>query len=254
LFKGLLRWTGRRGVLVRAGLDRSVQLMVGSAAVSEHLLRSFQELGIEIHNAYGLTEAPLVTLNRAGSNQLGTVRQPLPETKIAIAADGEVLVQGPQVTSGYAGEGVDQPLRDGWLLTGDLGHRTEVGDLVIEGRRKEIIATSYGKKIQTARVEELLRQIPGVAEAMVVGEARPFCTALLWTDAEGIPSAAIAGGVEQANSQLSHAEQLKRWTVLPNDLSIERGDLTPNLKLKRVAVARRFEHVIEGLYAEARAA
>jgi long-chain acyl-CoA synthetase len=254
LLKSLLRRVARRGVLGRAGLDRALQLIAGSAAVSQHLLRSFRDLGVEIHNAYGLTEAPLVTLNRVGSNHLGTVGQPLPRTEIAIAADGEVLVRGPQVTSGYAGHAVDQPLADGWLQTGDLGHLNSAGDLVIEGRKKEIIATSYGKKVQIARMEELLRQIPDVTEAMVIGEARPFCTALLWTDLEPMPLPAIERGVEGANAQLSHAEQVKRWAVLPNDLSIERGDLTPNLKLKRAAVAQRLERVIEGLYGEARAA
>jgi long-chain acyl-CoA synthetase len=247
LRKNLLRLVLRQAVLRKAGFDHCSQVIVGSAAVPEALLESFRELGIEIHNAYGLTEAPLVTLNRPGANRLGTVGEPLPDTQLAIASDGEVLVRGPQVMRGYFGPDLEQPFVDGWLLTGDLGRLTAEGSLVIDGRKKEIIATSYGKKVQPARVETLLRQIPEVTEAMLVGEGRPYCAALLWT-AAGESTESISLGVESVNSQLSHAEQIKRWTVLPDDLSIERGDLTPNLKLKRGAVARRFGGVVQRLY------
>ena len=149
---------------------------------SENLLLNFRELGIEIHNAYGLTEAPLVTLNRAGANHIGTVGTPLPRTQVRIAEDGEVLVQGPQVTAGYFEEGAPSPVQDGWLHTGDLGRLTEEGYLVLEGRKKELFKTSYGKYVQPAKVEALLRDIPGIAEAMLVGEGRPYCVALLWLD------------------------------------------------------------------------
>ncbi len=247
-WKSLLRIVVRRGVLRKAGLDRCVQLMVGSAPVAESLLRSFHELGMEIHVAYGLTEAPLVTINRVGANHLGTVGQPLPRTRIAIAEDGEILVRGPQVMRGYRG-GVEQPFADGWLQTGDLGEMTPDGDLIINGRKKELIATAYGKKVFPARIEGLLRQIPGVTEAILIGEARPYCSALLWSTA-GAPPAAIGRGVEIVNTGLSHAEQVKQWKVLPDDLSIERGDLTPSLKLKRSAVTARFASEIEELYAE----
>jgi hypothetical protein len=241
----------RRFVLRRAGLDRCVQLLVGSAPTSEALLRAFHELGIEIHNAYGLTEAPLVTLNRLGANRIGTAGTPLPETEVCLAEDGEILVRGPQVTPGYCDEGVEQPFRDGRLLTGDLGHLTPEGSLVIEGRKKEVIATSYGKKIQPAKVEALLREIPGVAEAMLVGDCRPYCVALLWTDGDPGDETlreTIGRAVEAANSRLSHPEQVKRWALLANDLSIEGGDLTANLKLKRQAILRRFQQVVEQLY------
>ncbi|HLZ28099.1 MAG TPA: hypothetical protein VKV73_12345 [Chloroflexota bacterium] len=143
---------------------------------------------------------------------------------------------------------MDQPFRDGWLLTGDLGHVTPEGYLVIHGRKKELIATAYGKKVYPDRVEALLRQIPDVTEAMLVGEGRPYCSAVLWTRT-GAASDRIAQGVEHVNAQLSHAEQVKRWLVLADDLSIERGDLTPNLKLKRSAVAARYAAEIQTLYA-----
>ena len=247
----LLRWQTLR----KAGLDRCAQLMAGSAPCGEGLLQNFRELGIEIHNAYGLTEAPLVTLNRLGANRLGTVGEPLPQTEIRVAEDGEVLVRGPQVMAGYFGEQAggetDQPFRDGWLLTGDLGCLSPEGSLVLKGRKKELIKTSYGKYVQPAKVESLLREIPGVAEAMLVGEERPYCVALLWIQGKALDADAgqrIDRLVGQVNHGLSHPEQVKRWAVLANDLSIEAGDLTANLKLKRQAIARRLEDVLEGLY------
>jgi long-chain acyl-CoA synthetase len=229
---------------------------VGSAVASEKLLENFRELGIEIHNAYGLTEAPLVTLNRAGANHIGTVGTPLSHTRVRLAEDGEVLVQGPQVTAGYFEEGAASPVRDGWLHTGDLGRLTEDGYLVLQGRKKELFKTSYGKYIQPAKVEALLRDIPGVAEAMLVGEGRPYCTALLWLadpDRPPMPET-IAQSIRELSQALSHPEQVKRWAVLRNDLSLERGDMTANLKLKRQVVAARSRGLIEALYAESLAA
>jgi long-chain acyl-CoA synthetase len=247
----LLRWQ----TLKKAGLDRCAQLMVGSAPCGEGLLQNFRELGIEIHNAYGLTEAPLVTLNRLGANRLGTVGEPLPQTEIRVADDGEVLVRGPQVMAGYfddqAGGETVQPFRDGWLQTGDLGYLSPEGSLILKGRKKELFKTSYGKYVQPAKVESLLREIPGVAEAMLVGDQRPYCVALLWVQAKALDAGAgqlIDRLVGQVNRGLSHPEQVKRWVVLVNDLSIEAGDLTANLKLKRQAIARRLEGVLEGLY------
>lgn len=241
-----LRPALRRAVLRRAGLDRCAQLIAGSAPVDDQLLTSFRELGVEIHNAYGLTEAPLVALNRLGRNRIGTVGEPLPETRIRIAGDGEVLVRGPQVTAGYVDEDV-QPVRDGWLSTGDLGHATDDGWLVLDGRKKDLLKTAYGKYLQPSKIEVMLRRIPGVTEAMVVGEGRSFCAALLWVEGS-CDATMIDAAVIDANRRLSHPEQVKRWAVLPNDLSIEGGDLTANLKLKRHRVEARFRGVIDSLY------
>jgi long-chain acyl-CoA synthetase len=246
--RAMLRPLVRRAMLRRAGLDRCAQLIAGSAPVDDELLGSFRELGVEIHDAYGLTEAPLVALNRLGRNRIGTVGELLPETTIRVADDGEVLVRGPQVTVGYVDED-EQPVHDGWLSTGDLGRVTDDGWLIIDGRKKDLLKTAYGKYLQPSKIEALLRRIPGVAEAMIVGESRPFCAALLWVDPEH-DTAAIDAGVREANSRLSHPEQVKRWTTLPNDLSIEGGELTANLKLKRRRVEARFREVIGSLYEE----
>jgi long-chain acyl-CoA synthetase len=250
--KNVLRPLLRRSILGRLGLRSAAQLAIGSAVAGESLLLNFRELGIEIHNAYGLTEAPLVTLNRAGANHIGTVGAPLPCTDVRIAEDGEVLVRGPQVTTGYFEADTPSPVQDGWLHTGDLGRLTADG-LVLEGRKKELFKTSYGKYVQPAKVEALLRDIPGVAEAMLVGEGRPFCVALLWLAGAGrsLAPATIGQAIQQISRGLSHPEQVKRWAVLANDLSVERGDLTANLKLKRGAVGARLQGLIEALYAEA---
>ena len=252
LLRPLLRWT----VLGKLGLRAAAQLFVGSAVAGVDMLLHFRELGIEIYNTYGLTEAPLVTFNRLGANRIGTVGTPLPHTQVRIAEDGEVLVQGPQITAGYFEEEAASPVQDGWLHTGDLGRLTEEGYLVLEGRKKELFKTSYGKYVQPAKVEAMLRDIPGIAETMLVGEGRPYCVALLWLiDPDHAPTAtALAQAIAELSRGLSHPEQVKRWAVLRNDLSLERGDLTANLKLKRQAVAARSQGLIEALYAESPAA
>ncbi|HEX6234154.1 MAG TPA: AMP-binding protein [Jiangellaceae bacterium] len=248
--KRLLRPVVRRRLLRRAGLDRCSQLLVGSAPVGEPLLRAFRDLGIEIHDAYGLTEAPLVTLNRSGHNRIGTAGEPLPDTRLRIADDGEILVRGPQVMLGYAGEGTAQPFEDGWLRTGDIGHLTADGALVIDGRKKELLKTAYGKYLNPAKVESMLRAIPDVTEAMVMGEGRPFCTALVWTDPplthDGVSAIDVA--IEDVNRQLSRPEQVRRWAIEEYDLSVAGGELTPNLKLKRAKIAERYAATIESLY------
>ncbi|HET6813026.1 MAG TPA: AMP-binding protein [Actinomycetota bacterium] len=242
----------RRTLLRRAGLDRCAQLAVGSAPASPDLLGRLHELGVEVHDAYGLSEAPLVTLNRLGRNRIGTVGEPLPETSVRIAADGEVLVRGPQVTAGYVDAGVAQPFQDGWLATGDLGHRTADGFLVIDGRKKELIKTAYGKYLHPARLEALLRELPGVTEAMVVGEGRPYCAALLWTETPAGPlRAELERAMAAVNAHLEQPEQVRRWAVLPDDLSVEGGELTTNLKLRRTVVAERLGDVIASLYDQA---
>ncbi|MCX6649030.1 MAG: AMP-binding protein [Candidatus Bathyarchaeota archaeon] len=250
VIRSLLRPIIRRTILSRAGLDRCGQLIVGSAPVSEALLRGYEELGVDIHDAYGLTEAPLVTMNLPGRNRVGTVGEPLPETQVKIEEDGEILVKGPQVTLGYLDPKATPPFREGYLSTGDLG-RLEDGYLVVNGRKKELIKTSYGKYVQPAKIEAMLREIRDVEEAMIVGEGCPYCVALIWIK-KGIDRAKVLASMDQAisevNKRLSHPEQVKRWATLENDLSISRGDLTANLKLKRSAITMRFGDVIEGLY------
>jgi long-chain acyl-CoA synthetase len=246
----MIRSILRRAVLKKAGLNRCVQLVVGSASMSESLLQNFRDLGIEIYNGYGLTEAPMVTLNKLGANRLDTVGEPLPDTAITIAEDGEIMIKGPQVARGYLNGNACTHFNDGWLPTGDLGYLTADNSLVLHGRKKDIIVTSYGKNIHPTKIEAMLKGIPDVTEAMVIGDSRPFCIALLWVsdgfDQEQISR--IEQAIKHINKQLSHPEQVKRWAILKNELSIEQGDMTASLKLKRGEVARRFSVTIDSLY------
>jgi long-chain acyl-CoA synthetase len=249
IVKNMLRKILRRTILKQTGLDACAQLIVGSAPISIDLLMSYQELGIQIHNAYGLTEAPLVTINRLGSNRLGTVGEPLPATDVKILDDGEVAVRGPQVTSGYFNDKTRNDLlfQDNWLLTGDYGYITTDGSLVITGRKKELIVNSYGKSISPLKIEGMLKHIDGVSEVMVVGDEKPYCISLIWVD-EDIDPDEISISIKDINSKLSNPEKIKRWAILKNDLSIENGDLTANLKLKRENILKRHQDLLKLIY------
>ncbi len=235
-----------------AGIDRCAQLIVGSAPVSAGLLENFRAIGIEIHNAYGLTEAPLITLNRFMANRPDTVGELLPDTRVRIADDGEILVSGPQVMKEYYQDKGESPFEEGWLHTGDLGLLTDENYLVITGRKKEVSINSYGKNINTAKVELMLREATGINHVMVCSDNKPYCTALLWGCPADDPAvvAAIESGIQKVNRQLSHPEQVKKWSILADNLSIEGGDLTANLKMKRSAIASKYAEVIEALYSK----
>ncbi|MCR5820453.1 MAG: AMP-binding protein [Bacteroidaceae bacterium] len=234
----------RFAVLRKAGLDKCSQLLVGSAPVSEELLLHFRALGIEIHNAYGQTEAPLITLNRLGHNVIHSIGTPLPDTFVTVAPDGELFVRGPQVALGYYRLQTDT-FRDGVLHTGDLGRIGSDGSIYISGRKKDMLITSYGKNINCTKIEQLLCDIPCVEQAVLVGEQRPFCTALLWTNGD---ADTLADDIERMNRNLSHPEQVKRFLTVETPLTISRGELTPNLKVKRNIVLEHYQKVIESLY------
>ncbi len=243
----------RRAVLRKAGLDRCRQLLVGSAPIGMDLLESFRSLGIEIHNAFGVTEAPLITLSRLGANELGSVGALLPDTEAHIGDDGQVYVRGPQVTRGYDGSTEPATDADGWFCTGDLASWSAEGNLVLNGRKKEILVTSYGKNIAPQKIEVLLKGIDGVSEAMVVADGKPFTTALIWLEADdaavgSFDFEALDTAVRQVNAQLSHPEQVKRWIVAARPLSVANGELTPNLKVRRTVVAQTRAELVEALY------
>ncbi|MBQ9004069.1 MAG: AMP-binding protein [Eggerthellaceae bacterium] len=261
--KRLLAVPLRYVILRRAGLDRCRQLIVGSAPIGGELLDSFRSLGVEIHNAFGVTEAPLITLSRLGENELGSVGRLLPETEARIGDDGQVYIRGPQVTRAYDGATEPAVDADGWFCTGDMGSWSAAGNLQLNGRAKEILVTSYGKNIAPQKIEVLLKGIDGVSEAMVVADARPFTTALLWlendvaSDGAAIGSAAIGSvfdfaalddAVRRINEQLSHPEQVKRWIVAARPLTVAAGELTPNLKVRRNVVADTRAELVDALY------
>ena len=234
----------RKGVLRKAGIDRCKQLIVGSAPVSETLLRNFRTLGIEIHNAYGQTEAPLISMNRMGDNVIPTVGTPLPETAVRVVPDGELIVEGPQVTPGYYRLEAEN-IRNGVLQTGDLGSVQDNGHIILYGRKKDFIVTAYGKNVSIPKLEEKLKDIPGVAEAMLIGEGRPYCAALLWLDR---PVPDLGGCIERINAELSRPERIRGYRVASSPLSVQAGELTPNLKLKRANIEAHFAREIEEMY------
>ena len=246
--KNILRKILRRSVLKQTGLDKCAQLIVGSAPISTDLLMSFRDLGIEIHNAYGLTEAPLVTINRLGSNRISTVGEPLPKTQLRIEND-EVLVHGPQVTPGYFNDKHRNDLNfsNNWLLTGDYGYLNNKGSLIITGRKKELIVNSYGKSISPLKIEGMLKHINGVSEVMLIGDEKPYCISLIWVE-DNIDAEELSSKIDDVNSKLSNPEKIKRWAILKNNLSIENGELTANLKLKRENIHKRYQNLVNLIY------
>jgi long-chain acyl-CoA synthetase len=247
--KKILKYLLRHVTLRRSGLNKCAQLIVGSAPISTELLKDFQELGINIYNAYGLTEAPLVTINRLGANRIKTVGEPLPRTRIQIASDGEVMVQGPQVTPGYY-NCEESPLHDDWLMTGDYGYLTKKGSLIITGRKKELMVNSYGKSISPLKIESMICDIPEVTEALLVGEGKPYLSALIWIEDVAIENECIFHAIVEINNRVSHPEQIKKMVILKNSLSIEDGDLTANFKLKRVNILKHYHKVVNYLYTD----
>ena len=234
----------KQAVLKKAGLDRCRQLIVGSAPVSEKLLLNFRSLGIEISNAYGQTEAPLITINRLGDNVIPSIGTPLPDTTVTREEDGELIVTGPQVALGYYGLETET-IRNGVLRTGDLGTIDEKGHITLYGRKKDIIVTAYGKNISIPKIEQRLKDIAGVSEAVLIGENRPYCTALVWLEEE-VPD--LDAQIAAMNADLSHPEQIRRWRVIRRPLSIAEGELTPNLKVKRANVMDHLAEEIEAMY------
>ena len=246
ILKTMLGKLIKREVLKKAGLDRCAQLIVGSAPISDDLLQFYHEMGIEVYNAYGLTEAPLVTINRVGRNRIGTVGEPLPSTLIKIDEDGEIMIKGPQLTWGYFKKDSSSLFKEGWLCTGDFGDLTPEGSLVITGRKKEVIVNAYGKTISPLKIEGMLKNISLIEEAMVIGDGKPYCSAFLWVENEKL-NYDIDDGIKKINKKLSRPEKIKKYVVLHNDLEIG-ADLTANLKLKRKSIIKRNKDVIEFIY------
>ena len=236
----ILRWA----VLRKVGLDKCSQLLVGSAPISRELLLHFRALGIEVHNAYGQTEAPLISLNRLGDNVFPSIGTPLPDTTVSTSAEGELVVEGPQVGLGYY-QLASSTFLDGKLFTGDLGHIDADGHVYLDGRKKDMIITSYGKNVNCTKIEQRLTDISCVEQAVLVGEQRPYCTALLWTDG---PTDTLQADIDRMNDSLSHPEQVRRWLIIDQPLSIQRGELTPNLKVKRNVVLEHYQQEINALY------
>ena len=248
----------------------------GSAALNADIARWFDSVGLLILEGYGLTESSAASLvNRPGSYAFGSVGWPLPGTEVRIATDGEILIKGPGIMAGYhnlpdeTAETVDA---DGWLHTGDIGNLDERGFLRITDRKKDLFKTSNGKHVAPAAIESIFQGVcPYAGQLIVEGEGRSFVTALVTLDPEAIAGWAaengmdarpyaqlvaspqvrqlIQGYVDELNSKLNRWETIKKFIILDRDLSVDEGDLTPSMKLKRRVVADKFRKELDSLYA-----
>ncbi|MFD9500483.1 AMP-dependent synthetase/ligase [Streptomyces sp. NPDC060035] len=261
---------------IRAALGGHVRYAIcGGSPLGHRLAAFYAGAGIEIFEGYGLTETTAAaTVTPPLKPRLGTVGWPLPGTAVRIADDGEVLLSGGQVFQGYwdteRSEAVPYLEEDNWFPTGDLGALDEDGYLTITGRKKDIIITSGGKNVIPAPLEDWLRAHPLVGQCLVVGDNRPFISALITLEPDGLAHwrrmrkkvdlpmrdlvndeelrAALQRAVDEANRLVSRAESIRKFTVLPGEFTEESGHLTPSLKLKRDAITRDFDAEIEDLY------
>ncbi|RKY54738.1 MAG: long-chain fatty acid--CoA ligase [Candidatus Neomarinimicrobiota bacterium] len=248
----------------------------GGAPLSKEIAEFFWAAGMKIYEGYGLTEtAPVLTLNGPGRVRLGSVGKAIPGTEIKIARDGEILVKGGQVMKGYyKNEEATREVIDGegFFHTGDIGYLDEEGFLFITDRKKNIIVTAGGKNVAPQPVEDAIKQSPYIAEAILVGDGRKFISALIVLDRENIRGWALENGVEmepyerfvrderlvefiskeieRRTERFSNFERVKKFRILPRDLTMEENELTPSLKVRRRVVLEHFADVVDEMYRE----
>lgn len=252
----------------RLGLDRCVAMLTGSAPISVEVHEFFLAMGLDLLEAYGLTETcPGLTINRPDHFRLGSVGQPIKGVELKIAEDGEIIARGPNITSGYLNrpDATADAFEDGWFHTGDLGKMDDDGFVYITGRKKELIKTSGGKYVAPAKIEGRLKNDALISEALVVGDRRNYCVALIaidpetlkeWADrtgnADDVTSDAVRehvqGVVDGVNKDLASFETIKYFRVLPEPPTVDNGLLTASLKVKRKPVEERYESLIAEMY------
>jgi long-chain acyl-CoA synthetase len=247
--------------------------ITGAAPINPEILRFFDATGVLVLEGWGMTEtSTAATIARPDAFKIGKVGKAFRGCEIKIAEDGEILVKGPNIFQGYYKneEATREALEDGWLHTGDIGEIDEDGYLSITGRKKDIIITAGGKNITPANLEAEIKQSPYVSQCVVIGDRRPYLVALITLDMEecakladekGWPSdpaelaeyedmrALIQQHLDQVNEKFARVEQVKKFEILPQDLSQESGELTPTLKVKRNVVADKYEREVDALYA-----
>jgi long-chain acyl-CoA synthetase len=261
---------------IRAAMGGRVRHVIcGGSPLGRRLAAFYAGAGIEIYEGYGLTETTAAaTVTPPLKPRLGTVGWPLPGTRVRIAGDGEILVAGGQVLHGYwdpGAGGVVPAAPDGWFATGDLGALDDEGYLTITGRKKELLITAGGKSVAPAPLENWLRAHPLISQCLVLGDRRPYVSALITLDTEGVTHwrrmngkhpvppellvddpelrAVLQRAVDEANKLVSRPESIRRFTVLPRDFTEWEGHLTPSMKLRRETILRDFAQAVEGLYA-----
>ena len=261
---------------IRAAIGGRLRFAVsGSAPLPVSTAEFFYGLGLPVLEGYGLTEtSPVLSVVPLEAIRFGTVGPPLPNVEIRIAPDGEILARGPNVMTGYhpRQRETEEALAGGWFHTGDIGVLDEKGYIRITDRKKDLIVTSGGKKLAPQGIEGALRAHPLIGEAVLIGEQRHFPAALIVpdfaalcqsvgvtrpTDATGMAAllarpdvrAAFDAAIEQVNAGLSQFERVKRYTLLARELTLDAGELTPTLKVKRREVEQRYAAEIAGMYA-----
>jgi long-chain acyl-CoA synthetase len=251
---------------------RIIEAVSGAAPINPEILRFFDAAGVLVLEGWGMTEtSTAATVARPDEFRFGTIGKPFPGCEVRIAEDGEILVRGPNVFQGYYKneEATRETLVDGWLRTGDIGTVDADGFVKITGRKKDIIITAGGKNITPANIEAEVKQHPLVSQCVVIGDRRPYLVAVvtldpeeavsfarehgLGEDPEAIASnaqvrKAIEGQIEKVNQKFARVEQVKKFEILPRDLSQEGGELTPTMKVKRNVVADKYASKIESLY------
>jgi long-chain acyl-CoA synthetase len=233
----------------------------GGAPLAKEIGEFFHVLDILVLEGYGQTEETTASnVNRPHHFKFGTVGPACPGIEVTTAEDGEILIKGPTVFAGYYKD--EEATRavlpgDGWLRTGDVGEIDEDGFLTITDRKKDIIITAGGKNVAPQNIEGLLKGIPWVSQALVVGDRRPYLVALITLDEEEVSKldgsdahALVAEAVDQVNEKLAHFEQVRRFEILPRDFSPEENEITPTLKLRRRIVEEHFAPQIEKLYSD----
>jgi long-chain acyl-CoA synthetase len=262
---------------IKARLSRRAQYGVsGAAPLSKAVAEFFADIGLPILEGYGATEVcGPATLDRVEDLRIGTVGVPIPGVEIKIAEDGEILIKGGNVFKGYFKDkpATDAALRDGWYYSGDVGYLDEAGHLVIADRKKDLIITSGGKNIAPQKLENFFKASEYISEIIVVGDRRNYLTALITLNPEAIRQFAAREGitdqdysqlvhhpkvralleqqVAERNSHLASFEQIKKFTILDEEFSVEAGTLTPTMKIKRKVAAEKYCHLIEAMYEEA---
>jgi long-chain acyl-CoA synthetase len=261
---------------VRNGMGGRARFFIsGGAPLGRQLAEWYADIGIRIHEGYGLTEtSPVIALNKPDAHKLGTVGKPLSNVEVHIAEDGEILVRGPSVFEGYwhRPEETQQAFVDGWFKTGDIGNLDNEGFLSVTDRKKDLIKTSGGKFIAPQPMESALKHNPLIAEAAVLGDKRKFCAVLIaphfpaledWARAnqvvfssreELVSNSRVCelydGIVANLNRDLAQFEKLKKVILIAEEFSANNGLLTASMKLRRRAVEERYRGKIEELYAE----
>lgn len=264
---------------VRAGMGGKAELFIsGGAPLGRELAEWYADIGIRIHEGYGLTEtSPVIAVNTPGAHKLGTVGKPLPNVEVRIADDGEVLVRGPSVFQGYWNRPQEtlDAFVDGWFKTGDIGNLDSEGYLSITDRKKDLIKTSGGKFIAPQPIENSLKLNPLIGTAVVLGDRRKFPAVLIsphfpvledWARANKVAFASRAdliaspkvealyqGIVEESNKDLARFEKLKRVLLVAEEFSASAGTLTHTMKVRRRGIEERYRALIDEMYAKAEA-